>query len=60
MLYFCICLFIVFYRFSERGKIFAKEEIRCMQAGPGGLFFSGDGTGELKVWKWVANEGVSA
>ena len=54
-----ICL-LFFYRFNERGKIFAKEEVRSMKAGPGGLFFSGDGTGELKVWKWVANEGVSA
>ncbi|OVA02464.1 zinc finger protein [Macleaya cordata] len=38
--------------FNERGKIFAKEEIRAIQIGPGGLFFTGDGTGELKVWKW--------
>lgn len=46
--------------FSERGKIFAKEEIRSIQIGPGGLFFTGDGTGELKVWKWLANEGAAA
>ncbi|KAF9600084.1 hypothetical protein IFM89_002557 [Coptis chinensis] len=38
--------------FNERGKIFSKEEIRAIQIGPGGLFFTGDGTGELKVWKW--------
>ncbi|KAF6133957.1 hypothetical protein GIB67_040721 [Kingdonia uniflora] len=37
--------------FNERGKIYSKEEIRSTQIGPGGLFFTGDGTGELKVWK---------
>ncbi|XP_022724808.1 zinc finger CCCH domain-containing protein 48-like isoform X2 [Durio zibethinus] len=36
--------------FSERGKIFAKEEIRAIEVGPGGLFFTGDGTG-FRVWK---------
>ncbi|KAJ4792749.1 zinc finger WD40 repeat protein 1 [Rhynchospora pubera] len=40
--------------FNERGRIFAKQEIRAMQTGPTGLFFTGDGTGELKVWKWCA------
>ncbi|XP_047082291.1 zinc finger CCCH domain-containing protein 17-like [Lolium rigidum] len=39
--------------FSDRGKIFGKQEIRAIQTGPGGLFFTGDGTGELKVWQWV-------
>ncbi|KAG2299080.1 hypothetical protein Bca52824_035552 [Brassica carinata] len=38
--------------FTERGKIFAKQEIRSIQIGPGGIFFSGDGTGQVKVWKW--------
>lgn len=40
--------------FSERGKIFAKQEIRAIQTGPGGLFFTGDGTGQVKVWQSVA------
>jgi len=39
--------------FSDRGRIFSKQEIRAIQMGPGGLFFTGDGTGELKVWQWV-------
>ncbi|XP_042506251.1 zinc finger CCCH domain-containing protein 48-like [Macadamia integrifolia] len=39
--------------FSERGKIFSREEVRAIQVGPGGLFFTGDGTGELRVWKWA-------
>ncbi|KAA3455854.1 zinc finger CCCH domain-containing protein 48-like [Gossypium australe] len=38
--------------FSEKGKIFAKQEIRAIEVGPGGLFFSGDGTG-FRVWKWA-------
>ncbi|XP_021765944.1 zinc finger CCCH domain-containing protein 48-like [Chenopodium quinoa] len=37
--------------FAERGKIFAKQEVRAIQIGPGGLFFTGDGTGLLSVWK---------
>ncbi|KAF0933273.1 hypothetical protein E2562_017062 [Oryza meyeriana var. granulata] len=39
--------------FIDRGRIFSKQEIRAIQVGPGGLFFTGDGTGELKVWQWV-------
>uniref|UniRef100_A0A0D9YWE6 C3H1-type domain-containing protein n=1 Tax=Oryza glumipatula TaxID=40148 RepID=A0A0D9YWE6_9ORYZ len=35
--------------FSDRGRIFSKQEIRAIQVGPSGLFFTGDGTGELKV-----------
>ncbi|KAJ3701840.1 hypothetical protein LUZ61_005545 [Rhynchospora tenuis] len=38
--------------FLERGRIFAKKEVQALQTGPGGLFFTGDGTGDLKVWKW--------
>ncbi|KAL0371647.1 UNVERIFIED_CONTAM: Zinc finger CCCH domain-containing protein 48 [Sesamum calycinum] len=40
--------------FSERGKIFSKKEVRSIQIGPGGLFFTGDGSGQVKVWKWSA------
>ncbi|XP_043705381.1 zinc finger CCCH domain-containing protein 17-like [Telopea speciosissima] len=36
--------------FSGRGRMFSREEVRAIQIGPGGLFFTGDGTGELKVW----------
>lgn len=38
--------------FAERGKIFAKQEIRAIQLGPGSLFFTGDGTGQVRVWQW--------
>lgn len=40
--------------FSERGKIFAKQEVRAIQMGPGSLFFTGDGSGQVKVWQWLA------
>ncbi|XP_041008116.1 zinc finger CCCH domain-containing protein 48-like isoform X2 [Juglans microcarpa x Juglans regia] len=39
--------------FSERGKIFAKQEVRAIQMGPVGVFFTGDGTGQVKVWQWL-------
>jgi len=39
--------------FSERGKIFSRNEVRTFQIAPGGLFFTGDATGELKVWNWA-------
>ncbi|KAL3524228.1 hypothetical protein ACH5RR_017062 [Cinchona calisaya] len=38
--------------FSERGKIFSKQELRSIQSGPASLFFTGDGTGQVKVWQW--------
>ncbi|XP_078174322.1 zinc finger CCCH domain-containing protein 17-like [Carex rostrata] len=38
--------------FNERGRIFAMKEVRKMQTGPGGIFFTGDGSGEIKVWQW--------
>ncbi|GMJ06559.1 hypothetical protein like AT5G51980 [Hibiscus trionum] len=44
--------------FSERGKIFAKQEIRAIEVGPSGLFFTGDGTG-FKVWKWTEPVSIS-
>ncbi|EPS70603.1 hypothetical protein M569_04157, partial [Genlisea aurea] len=45
---------ILSIRFSDRGKIFAKKEVRAVQYGPGGLFFTGDGCGQVRVWKWCS------
>ncbi|XP_024195705.1 zinc finger CCCH domain-containing protein 48-like [Rosa chinensis] len=39
--------------FDERGRLFAKREVRAIQVGLGGLFFTGDETGGLSVWKWL-------
>ncbi|MED6204279.1 hypothetical protein PIB30_007750 [Stylosanthes scabra] len=41
------------YRFLERGRLFTRQEVRSFEIGPGGLFFTGDGTGLLNVWKWL-------
>jgi len=49
--YFNHVLFL--YRFSERGRLFAKKEITSFGlVADGGLFLTGDGTGLLRVWKW--------
>lgn len=39
-------------RFKERCRLFSRHEVRVFQLGSGGLFLTGDGEGELKVWKW--------
>lgn len=46
--------------FSERGKIFAKNEIRAITLGPPGLFFTGDGAGLVRVWKWSSVDAPAA
>ncbi|KAL0001561.1 hypothetical protein SO802_015342 [Lithocarpus litseifolius] len=41
--------------FTDRGRLFAKQEVKAIQIGPSrlGLFFTGDGTGLVTVWKWL-------
>lgn len=48
--------------FAERGRIFAKGEIQTIAAGCGTLFFIGDATGQLSVWKLFGepSEGAAA
>ncbi|KAJ7951055.1 Zinc finger CCCH domain-containing protein [Quillaja saponaria] len=46
--------------FLERGRLFARKEVRSIQIGPGGLFFTGDRTGLLTVWKWLAEPKVES
>ncbi|RZC51212.1 hypothetical protein C5167_019634 [Papaver somniferum] len=46
--------------FKARGKIYAKEETRAIQTVPGGLYFTGDGSGDLKVWKWTEQSRAAA
>lgn len=46
-------------RFSERGRIFSKQVVRTIQVGPDGLFFTGDGSGLLSVWKWAEHRVAS-
>ncbi|KAL0413058.1 UNVERIFIED_CONTAM: Zinc finger CCCH domain-containing protein 17 [Sesamum radiatum] len=37
--------------FTERGRIFSKGEVEVIEIGTDGLFFTGDATGEISVWK---------
>ncbi|KAL0009023.1 hypothetical protein SO802_010525 [Lithocarpus litseifolius] len=37
------------------GRLFAKQEVQTLQIGPGGLFFTGDQTGLLTVYTWLAD-----
>ncbi|XP_050247867.1 uncharacterized protein LOC126695238 isoform X1 [Quercus robur] len=41
--------------FTDRGRLFAKQEVKAIQIGPSGLglFFTGDETGLVTVWKWL-------
>ncbi|XVF16791.1 hypothetical protein REPUB_Repub10bG0062700 [Reevesia pubescens] len=39
--------------FGERGRLFSKGEVRVIERGPNGLFFTGDATGSLTVWNWM-------
>ncbi|KAH1209474.1 Zinc finger CCCH domain-containing protein 48 [Glycine max] len=39
--------------FSERGRLFAKKDVALIELGPGDLFFTGDESGLLMVWKWL-------
>ncbi|XP_058735039.1 zinc finger CCCH domain-containing protein 48-like [Vicia villosa] len=46
--------------FAERGRLFAKQEVGLIHTAPGGLFFTGDRTGLLTVWKWLEKPKVAA
>ncbi|XVE83568.1 hypothetical protein DITRI_Ditri16bG0097500 [Diplodiscus trichospermus] len=39
--------------FIERGRLFSKQEVRVIERGPFPLFFTGDASGLLTVWKWL-------
>ncbi|KAK6930642.1 WD40 repeat [Dillenia turbinata] len=43
--------------FSQRGRIYATQEIRSIHMGSGGLFFTGDEAGLVTVWKWMSESG---
>lgn len=46
-----LILSVTGFRFIERGRIFAMQEVKVIQIGTGGLFFTGDAAGEIFVWK---------
>ncbi|XP_006645585.1 zinc finger CCCH domain-containing protein 17-like [Oryza brachyantha] len=51
----CIRLFDL-PSFDEMGKLFSKKGVRTIELAAGGLLFTGDGAGELKVWRWAPQE----
>ncbi|XP_010511378.1 PREDICTED: zinc finger CCCH domain-containing protein 62-like [Camelina sativa] len=44
--------------FEERGNMFSTHTISTLTIGPGGLLFSGDKTGNLRVWSLAAGTKV--
>ncbi|KAM0888645.1 hypothetical protein ACQ4PT_028222 [Festuca glaucescens] len=48
----CIRLFDL-PSFDERGILSSKKEVKTIELAAGGLLFTGDGAGELKVWVWA-------
>ncbi|KAL0009007.1 hypothetical protein SO802_010509 [Lithocarpus litseifolius] len=40
--------------FTDRGRLFARQEVQTLQIGPEGLFFTGDQTDLLPVYTWLA------
>uniref|UniRef100_A0A7N0SVE5 C3H1-type domain-containing protein n=2 Tax=Kalanchoe fedtschenkoi TaxID=63787 RepID=A0A7N0SVE5_KALFE len=37
--------------FCDRGRLFAREEVRTIHTGPSGLIFTGEGSGCVAVWR---------
>ena len=35
-------------------QLIEVQGIAAIQIGPNGIFFTGDGTGEVRVWNWIA------
>lgn len=42
--------------FAKRGALFAKQQVHTITVVFGGLFFTGDATGTLSIWKWMDDE----
>ncbi|MBA0812721.1 hypothetical protein Gohar_026661 [Gossypium harknessii] len=55
-----VCLYDLPSSFCERGRIFSKREVRVIERGPKNLFFTGDASGSLTVWKWRQNSQESS
>ncbi|XP_076938208.1 zinc finger CCCH domain-containing protein 48-like [Bidens hawaiensis] len=37
--------------FAKRGRIYSRHDVKAIQDGPEGLFFTGDAAGSVSVWK---------
>ncbi|KAL6838758.1 hypothetical protein ACP4OV_031472 [Aristida adscensionis] len=55
----CIRLFDL-PSFDEMGTLLSKKEVRTIELAAGGLLFTGDCAGELKVWKWAPQDQEAA
>ncbi|WVZ72631.1 hypothetical protein U9M48_021057 [Paspalum notatum var. saurae] len=42
--------------FHEMGTLFSKKEVRTIELADCGLLFTGDCSGELKVWRWAPQD----
>ncbi|KAK9096490.1 hypothetical protein Sjap_021987 [Stephania japonica] len=42
--------------FEERGRIFSVEEIQAVDILDRSMFFTGDGAGKIRVWKWSSEQ----
>ncbi|OEL24116.1 Zinc finger CCCH domain-containing protein 17 [Dichanthelium oligosanthes] len=42
--------------FEEVGTLFSKKEVRTIELADGGPLFTGDCSGELKVWRWAPQD----
>ena len=43
-------------RFEDVGTLFSKNEVRTIELADGGPLFTGDCSGELKVWRWAPQQ----
>jgi len=41
-------------RLNEQGRVFTRNEVWAFQIRSGGFVLTGDGKGELKVWRWAS------
>ncbi|KAG6435716.1 hypothetical protein SASPL_100591 [Salvia splendens] len=46
--------------FTERGRIFSKRAVKVIRIGVNGLFFTGDGTGEVSIWRLLGTPSETA
>ncbi|XP_057780692.1 zinc finger CCCH domain-containing protein 17-like [Salvia miltiorrhiza] len=46
--------------FTERGRIFSKRAVEVIRIGTGGLFFTGDSTGEVSIWRLLGTPCAAA
>lgn len=44
------------FRFDGMGTLFSNKEVRTTELAVGGLLFTGDCSGQLKVWRWAPED----